>query len=108
MLNGLRNANRILGEKVFKIDDWKVIGEFVVDHEGGRHQAFYVPKKDLTVLGVRIEAGERVQVEQSLKYSPEESEKLWSDSGLQPVGKWAASTEPYRESNIHLILSKGI
>lgn len=38
VLNGLINANQILGEEVFKLEDWRVIGEYVYDEEGGRHQ----------------------------------------------------------------------
>lgn len=89
-----------MGKQAFNVDDWKVIGEFVVDHDGGRHQAFYAPKKDVTVLGVEIKAGEKVQVEQSLKYSSLESEALWLRAGLQQVGKWEASSDPYSEFGI--------
>lgn len=38
VLNGLINANQILGEEVFKLEDWRIIGEYVYDEEGGRHQ----------------------------------------------------------------------
>jgi hypothetical protein len=98
VLNGLENANHILGENVFNIDDWRVIGEYVYDLKGGRHQAFYSPKKDVKCLGVCIEKGERVQVEQSLKYSDEESRVLWELAGLKEIGKWSSSTEAYSKS----------
>src|SRR5450432_1970089 len=95
ILNGLENANHILDEKVFNVNDWKIIGEYVYDTEGGRHQAFYAPKKDVACIGVHIEEGERVQVEQSLKYSTSESRTLWEMAGLKEIGKWSASTESY-------------
>lgn len=98
VLNGLTNANNILGEKVFNIDDWRVVGEYVYDVEGGRHQAFYSPKKDVKCLGVCIKEGDRVQVEQSLKYSEKESQVLWRLAGLKEIGKWSASTEAYSKS----------
>jgi uncharacterized SAM-dependent methyltransferase len=98
ILNGLENANKILGENVFNLDDWYVIGEYVYDIAGGRHQAFYAPKKDLVVKGVHIQEGERVQVEQSLKYSEEESEFLWKGAGLKEVKKWSASDIEYSKS----------
>lgn len=89
------NANRILKEPVFKLDDWRVIGEYVFDKDGGRHQAFYAPVKDLSILGVRIQKDERVQVEQSLKYSPAETKTLWEQAGLKEVGRWTASKDEY-------------
>lgn len=91
----MENANRILNQKVFNVDDWKVIGEYVHDNEGGRHQAFYSPKKDVSACGVLVKEGERVQVEQSLKYSDEEVRTLWKQAGLKPVAKWSASTVDY-------------
>lgn len=84
-----------MSEKVFNIDDWKVIGEYVYDDDGGRHQAFYSPKKDVTCIGVIIQEGEKIQVEQSLKYSADESRVLWEQAGLKEVKKWSASAESY-------------
>jgi hypothetical protein len=98
----LENANGILSEKVFNIDDWNVIGEYVYDVEGGRHQAFYSPKRDVICMGVEIQAGERVQVEQSLKYSDTESRVLWDLTGLKEIEKWSASTEQYSKSELSL------
>src|ERR1700761_5578571 len=69
ILNGLLHANDILGERVFELDDWKVIGEYVFDSEGGRHQAFYSPLRDFRYRDIQFKAGERIQVEQSLKFS---------------------------------------
>jgi uncharacterized SAM-dependent methyltransferase len=95
ILNGLNNANTILGEKVFDIKDWEVIGEYVFDHEGGRHQAFYVPKTDVKYKNILLKAGERIQVEESLKYSLKESTHLWEMSGLKEVAHWTASSDNY-------------
>jgi uncharacterized SAM-dependent methyltransferase len=95
ILNGLKYANELLNENVFDIKDWKVIGEYVFDIDGGRHQAFYAPNKDVIIRGISVREGERVQVEQSLKYSAKEAEKLWEASGLKEVGKWTASKHEY-------------
>lgn len=97
VLNGLTHANEILGKRVFELDDWKVIGEYVYDEEGGRHQAFYAPTRDLHLLGIDFKAGERVQVEQSLKYSKDEAQQLWKDSGLEEVDRWSALHDSYSE-----------
>jgi L-histidine Nalpha-methyltransferase / hercynylcysteine S-oxide synthase len=95
ILNGLENANHILNEQIFDTDDWKVIGEYVYDSEGGRHQAFYSPKRDVNCAGVLIREGELVKVEDSLKYSEEESKALWDQADLKEVGRWLASKESY-------------
>lgn len=93
ILNGLVNANQILGEEVFKVEDWRVIGEYVYDDEGGRHQAFYSPVKDAVIFGETIKAHERIQVEQSLKYSQPAATKLWNTAGLTELDKWELGEE---------------
>ncbi|EGO59462.1 hypothetical protein NEUTE1DRAFT_145472 [Neurospora tetrasperma FGSC 2508] len=93
ILNGLRNANEILGETAFIEGDWRVIGEYVYDEEGGRHQAFYGPTRDTMVMGELIRSHDRIQIEQSLKYSKEESERLWSTAGLEQVSEWTYGNE---------------
>ncbi|KAL0471934.1 L-histidine N-methyltransferase [Neurospora intermedia] len=93
ILNGLRNANEILGETAFIEGDWRVIGEYVYDEEGGRHQAFYAPTRDTMVMGELVRSHDRIQIEQSLKYSKEESERLWSTAGLEQVSEWTYGNE---------------
>ncbi|KFH42389.1 hypothetical protein ACRE_068860 [Hapsidospora chrysogenum ATCC 11550] len=88
ILNGLAHANAILNSQVFHLPDWKVIGEYVYDSDGGRHQAFVVPVRDVRVLDVDIPAYERIQIEQSLKYSPAGSDKMWKLAGLEEVACW--------------------
>jgi len=83
----------VLGETVFEEGDWRVIGEYVYDAEGGRHQAFYAPYRDTTVLGELVRPHERIQVEESLKWSPEETQKLWKAAGLAEIGKWMRGNE---------------
>ncbi|TAQ87539.1 hypothetical protein B7494_g4128 [Chlorociboria aeruginascens] len=100
ILNGLLHANAILGEQAFKLEDWSVIGEYVYDVEGGRHQAFYSPIHDISYNGIHFAAGERVQVERSLKYSPEAALELWEASGLREADRWSASSQQY---NLHLL-----
>lgn len=94
-MNGLVNANDIYKEQVFDPEDWKVIGEYVYDSEGGRHQAFLSPVRDVSIKGVEIKAGERIQIEESLKYSPEGAAQLWRASGLVEVDRMSASSDTY-------------
>lgn len=83
----------MLGKKAFNERDWKVIGEYVYDAEGGRHQAFYAPLRDTYVLGELIRPHERVQVEESLKYSPAEAQKLWNRAGMAETNQWRHRAE---------------
>ncbi|KAH8808957.1 C-type lectin protein [Xylogone sp. PMI_703] len=103
VLNGLVHANRLLGKEVFNLKDWRVIGEYVYDHEGGRHQAFYSPSRNVQFNDIYFEAGERIQVEQSLKYSQEEATQLWDVAGLKEMGRWSASSDAY---NLHLLQNR--
>ncbi|KID99569.1 DUF323 domain protein, partial [Metarhizium majus ARSEF 297] len=93
ILNGLINANRIYGQEIFHLPDWKVIGEYVYDDEGGRHQAFLSPLQEVNVLGSIIKPNERIQIEQSLKYSKIGAENLWKHAGLREIGIWTLGDE---------------
>ncbi|KAL8980529.1 MAG: hypothetical protein Q9205_004413 [Flavoplaca limonia] len=94
--NGLVHANRLLGKAVFKMEDWKVIGEF--DEPAGRHQAFYTPIKDLVIDGVYIKAGEKIRVEESHKYSAVQGSELWQAAGLVEQASYGNSMDDYRLS----------
>ncbi|KAI0111967.1 C-type lectin protein [Daldinia grandis] len=100
LLNGLSHANEVLGHKAFDLDDWQVIGEYVYDIEGGRHQAFYSPPRDTIVLGEMVKAQERIQVEQSLKYSEEGCRNLWRSAGMIEADRWMTEDEDY---GLHLL-----
>lgn len=70
-----------------------MVGEFVHDESGGRHQAFYSPLEDTVVLGQLVRPHDRIKVEQSLKYSTEGSRQLWETAGLTEVGHWSKGNE---------------
>lgn len=70
-----------------------MIGEYVYDSEGGRHQAFYSPTKDTVVLGIAVRAQERIQIEQSLKYSPAAATALWDLADMKEVEQWNVADE---------------
>lgn len=74
-----------------------MIGEYVYDGQGGRHQAFYSPIRDFHFRDIQFKTGERIQVEQSLKYSPEEAKHLWHTAGLNEINRWSASSDAYSE-----------
>ncbi|KAG7115017.1 Ergothioneine biosynthesis protein 1 like [Verticillium longisporum] len=99
LMNGLANANEILGEEAFKPDDWRADGEYIFDDQGRRHQAFYYPVRETTALGAVVRPHERVQIEQSLKYSPHEAKKLWHSAGMAEIARWQA-----KEHGLHLLI----
>ena len=95
ILNGLSQANVIIGRDVFHEKDWKVVGEY--DEEAGRHQAFYVPLKDVSFENIIIKAGEKVRIEESYKYSADERSRLWATVGLSERAHWANAQGNYRK-----------
>lgn len=97
--NGLDNANAILGSKVFDADDWRIIGEYVHDADGSRHQAFYAPVRDVFVFGERVQPHERVKIEESYKYSEKDADTLWRQAGLVGDVKWMNSSREHGESS---------
>ncbi|KAI0478799.1 hypothetical protein GGR56DRAFT_342530 [Xylariaceae sp. FL0804] len=101
ILNGLNRANEVLGERLFEPGDWKVVGEYIYDHEGGRHQAFYSPIRDTIAMGETIKAGERVQVEQSLKFSEDACRVLWKSANMSEADRWMTDDGDY---GLHLLV----
>ena len=92
-LNGLRNANNILGSEEFKEGDWEYVGEY--DCQEGCHEAWFVALKDVTVCGVMFRKGDKVLVEKSYKYGKKEVQELWEKSALVEVGRWSDPDKAY-------------
>jgi hypothetical protein len=65
----------------------------VYDAEGGRHQAFYSPLRDTIVMGELVRSHERIQIEQSLKYSAAEAQVLWQRAGMTEIAQWRRREE---------------
>ncbi|CAN9352168.1 unnamed protein product [Alternaria alternata] len=93
ILNGLKHANAIMGEKAFDIQNWEAIGEY--DSQAGRHHAFVAPLKDTVVDGVPIKRGEKIRIEESYKYSREEAKELWELAKLAENVVWANAKGNY-------------
>ncbi|KAL8921218.1 MAG: hypothetical protein Q9208_005829 [Pyrenodesmia sp. 3 TL-2023] len=101
VLNGLLHANRLLRKDAFKLKDWRVIGEY--DRTTGRHQAFYSPLKDLVIDGAYIEAGEKMRIEESYKYSPTQRDELWSSAGAVQQACFGNSSNDY---HLHVLAKR--
>jgi hypothetical protein len=85
-----------------------VIGEYVFDGEGGRHQAFYAPLRDTVVMDDLIRPHDRIQVEESLKYSPAEAQKLWKLAGMAEMAQWRHVDEYGECTHIRSCLRPGL
>ena len=93
--NGLVHANKVLGREDFKQDDWEIFGEY--DVAAGRHEAFYVSVADLQIDDVHFNAGEKVRIEESYKYSVLQTEVLWQDTGVTAQASFGDSSGTYRK-----------
>ncbi|KAI9693514.1 MAG: hypothetical protein M1820_009202 [Bogoriella megaspora] len=98
ILNGLRQANRLLGTEAFQLGHWKVLGEY--DIGNGRHQAFVYPTQDVTIDGILIKTRERIRIEHSYKYSPNEARSLWQNAGVVEGTRWSNRAADYA---IHML-----
>ncbi|KAF3157371.1 hypothetical protein TWF225_008485 [Orbilia oligospora] len=101
IMNGLNNANSILGQKVFDQSDWAYIGEYDVVYD--RHQAFYESRRELILplsKPVKIEKGEKVRVERSYKFSYAQAVAMFEGAGLSIGNSWG---QPGGEYALHLL-----
>ncbi|OJJ04304.1 hypothetical protein ASPVEDRAFT_135556 [Aspergillus versicolor CBS 583.65] len=101
--NGLVHANRTLGSEVFRPDEWEVVTEY--NPTDGKHQAFYVPKMDLTICNASLKKGERIIFEEAFKYSALGRDRLWHDAGLLEAAELACSSGDY---HLHLLQSAAL
>lgn len=93
--NGLLHANRVLGFKAFKADEWEILTDY--DNREGRHQAFYVSKVDVIINGIKIRKGEKLIFEEAWKYGRNERDQLWRNANLISQVEFGNSTDDYRE-----------
>lgn len=91
IMAGLKNANTVLGDRYFDVEEWEYKGEW--NAEIGRHQAYYVPKVDIeftgNLEGVKVKAGEKIHIEYSYKFDEKDAAVLWEDCKLRVSAKWA-------------------
>ena len=73
------------------------VGEY--DQEAGRHQAFYSPNKDVVHQNIFMKSAEKIRVEESYQYSPQQCSELWARAGLVECAKWGTKSvdNPYRK-----------
>ena len=104
-LNGLRHANRILGEDVFEEGAWDYVGKW--NAIAGTHEAYFVALKDMVISKaafgrgekgiVSIRKGEEVRIERSYKFDETEVTDVWEGAGLVEATKWSCGDLNYSE-----------
>jgi L-histidine Nalpha-methyltransferase / hercynylcysteine S-oxide synthase len=95
ILNGLEHANHLLGSNEFDLNNWTVFGEYRYDEQGGRHVAFVSPKQDVTIDGILIRKNEKIQIEESNKFSSNEANQMFNNAGLVQGARWTNETGDY-------------
>ena len=91
--NGLLNANRILGNSVFNLENWQILGEY--NQIEGCHQAFIFPREDTEIGEVIVKKGEKVLLEEAYKYDSNEIIRLWKSSGATETFQWWNGSRSY-------------
>ncbi|EXJ78765.1 hypothetical protein A1O1_09167 [Capronia coronata CBS 617.96] len=91
--NGLTHANVVLGYEAFKQDEWHI--ETKYDEKANKHEAFYVPLKDIQTPDFSFHKGEKIHLEDAYKYSEAESDQLWHAAGLIPQMAYGNKSNDY-------------
>lgn len=106
IMSGLKQANEVMGLKIFDIEKWEYVGEW--NKEEGRHQAYLVPKEDIKLTGelegVAVKKGERVNIEYSYKFDDQDANKLWEYASVIPGAQWSNEAGDYCTSSLSPLL----
>ncbi|OQN97327.1 hypothetical protein B0A48_16391 [Cryoendolithus antarcticus] len=97
-INGLNHANKILGYDAFDLNNWYAAGEYSAAE--GLHRAHVVPRSDCVVAGIAIRGGERIRIEESVKYSAAQTRKLWDNGDVIEKTVWSNTAGDY---HIHML-----
>ena len=92
--NGLDHANRVLGNELFKQDEWSVVGAYNTTVH--RHEAYYVASQDISSNGIHFARGERLKLEDAYKYTRAQSDDLWRHAGLIRTASFGNKRDDYR------------
>ncbi|KAK5995123.1 Ergothioneine biosynthesis protein 1 [Cladobotryum mycophilum] len=104
-LNGFEHANRLIGEKWFREEDWDFLAQ-LEDEPTTRHRFFFRAKQDITIhkLGRTISKGEELDWFDSHKYGEESVRLMCHKAGLSVVEVWQAPNSEFRQ---YLLKTKG-
>lgn len=96
-LNGFNHANRLLGEQVFKEEDWEIHAEIETEPTT-RHRFYFRSNKSFRcgVINRTIHAGEEFDWFDSHKYGESSVQIMCSKAGLSILDVWKAPGSEFR------------
>ncbi|KAJ3476229.1 hypothetical protein NLG97_g9195 [Lecanicillium saksenae] len=96
-VNGLRNANKLLGYKLFDEQDWDFMAE-LEEEPTTRHRFFLRAKKDIPMgNGNAISKGQEIDWFDSHKYGEQDVRLMCCKAGLTVIKSWAAPGSDFRQ-----------
>ncbi|OAA42402.1 DUF323 domain-containing protein [Beauveria brongniartii RCEF 3172] len=97
-LNGLKNANKLLGYELFKEQDWDFNSE-LQEKPTTRHRFFMRARKDVQLAGGDnvIYMGQEIDWFDSHKYGEQDVRLMCSKAGLTVLQSWAAPGSEFRQ-----------
>ncbi|KAL8920830.1 MAG: hypothetical protein Q9208_006002 [Pyrenodesmia sp. 3 TL-2023] len=97
LMNGLDQANKVLGQSVFRKEEWTCIGFY--DTVDTSWKSYYVARRDLELESaestISIGKGERILAIRSAKWTQNEVEKLSSAGGFRVAKTWKDGDTSY-------------
>lgn len=99
ILNLLEHANSVLNYEAFRMDEWRVQGEW--NEKTGCFTQTLIPLKNVQFDDVNLKSGEAIPVTQSYKYDGVEKARLWKQAGLREVKHWRCKDRSYGETFPH-------
>lgn len=98
-LNGFEHANKLLGEKLFKAEDWDIKAEIEHDPITTRHRFFLRANKTVqsNIPGITISAGQEFDWFDSHKYGEANVQLMCSKGGLSVLEVWKAPGSEFRK-----------
>ncbi|GKT46567.1 ergothioneine biosynthesis protein 1 [Colletotrichum spaethianum] len=95
--NGLRHANALLGEDVFRPGDWDICAEIESDEK--RHRFYLRAKRDVVsaTQGKTLRRGLEIDWFDAHKRSDKDVGKMCTEAGLEVVKSWAIDGSEMRQ-----------
>lgn len=92
-MNSLEHANKVLGYKAFRTEEWTVRGEW--DERTRCFNQSLIPVVDVMFEGICLKAGEKVHISHSYKYDAAQKAQLWRQAGLKELAGWRCKDSYY-------------
>ncbi|KAF9876277.1 hypothetical protein CkaCkLH20_06220 [Colletotrichum karsti] len=111
--NGLKHANKLLKEDVFRPEDWSVPGE--IDEEDSRHVFYLTAERDVVVGAAATGTGKELAIKKGTKLEWFDAHKrtqkmvedMCAEAGLEVIKSWAIAPSEMRQYLIRRVPEKG-